>query len=458
VHGVSGELVAGDRVKFEKPDVALIVDMLRGHAMLGQFPIATLEAMVASGELLRYAPDEVMLRQGAASDSALFMVSGEADILVETLYGEIQVARCSPNMLIGEIGAFTDLARTATVRAHTGVDALKISRPQLLELGRTNPKLLELVISQLGKRLSQLNQAIGFYTNALTALERNAFDTGLLNDLLNPMPELVDFSHSFLRLAEQITIKRQQFEEMANAAAIQRSMLPRPFKDENAFAAVDLHGELHPAREVGGDFFDYFAIGDRHLAVTIGDVSGKGVPASLFMAITQSLIRVMVRDGGDLAAEIARVNNLLAANNEESMFATAFCAVVDVMSGEIVYCNCGHNAPLLLRRDGTLDQLTPTGPPLAAGNNATFKASTSHLKPGDRLVLFSDGLPEATDGNGKFFGDERVEQAVRALAGASAHDLVRGIIGKAREFENGAPQFDDIACVGLVYTGAAGRR
>ena len=101
-------------------------------------------------------------------------------------------------------------------------------------------------------------------------------------------------------------------------------MLPRPFKAENAFAAIDLYGELHPAREVGGDFFDYFTIDNKRVAVSIGDVSGKGVPASLFMAITQSLIRLTLREGGDLAAEIARVNNLLAANNEESMFATAF--------------------------------------------------------------------------------------------------------------------------------------
>ncbi len=202
------------------------------------------------------------------------------------------------------------------------------------------------------------------------------------------MPELIDFSHSFVRLAEQITIKRQRFEEMANAAAIQRSMLPPQFRREHAFAAVDLYGEVHPAREVGGDFFDYFIIDDRRLALSIGDV---GVPASLFMAITQSLIRLVLRDGGDRAVNLERVNNLLAASNEEAMFATAFCALIDVATSDLTYSNCGHNPPLLLQRNGMIEQLRPTGPPLAASPGARFKTAMRSIAAGDRLVLFRTG-------------------------------------------------------------------
>jgi phosphoserine phosphatase RsbU/P len=436
---------------------ATILDQLRGHETLGELPDIALRMLIENSELLHFSPNEVMLRQGTASDSALFIVSGEAEILVETSYGDIHIAHGSPKMLVGEIGAFTHMPRIATVRAQTAVNALRIGGPQLLELGSTNPQLLLFIIRQLGERLSRLNRAIGFYTNTLSALERNDFDAKLLDELLNPMPELVDFSHSFLRLAEQITTKRQRFEEMANAAAIQRSMLPRPFNPENAFAAIDLYGELHPAREVGGDFFDYFTIDDTRLALSIGDVSGKGVPASLFMAITQSLIRLMVREGGDLAEEIARVNNLLAASNEEAMFATAFCAVIDVNTGEIAYSNCGHNPPLLLQCDGTIDRLTPTGPPLAASTNRTFKVTRRLLSAGDRLILFSDGLPEATDRHGEFFGDEKIERVLREYAEATARDMVRGVINRVTEFENGAQRYDDIACVGLLYRGAAGK-
>jgi phosphoserine phosphatase RsbU/P len=435
-----------------------VIDLLREHETLGGLPDAALKMLVETSELIHFAPNEVMLQQGAPSDCALFIVAGEADILVETSYGEIHIAHSSPRMLIGEIGAFTQVPRTATVRARTALDALRIGRPQLLEIGRTNPQLLLFVIGQLGERMSRLNRAFGVYTDALSALENNDFDTKLFDDLLNPLPELLDFSHSFIRLAEQITIKRQRFEEMANAAAIQRSMLPGPFKAARAFAALDLHGELHPAREVGGDFFDHFTIDDRRIVVSIGDVSGKGVPASLFMAITQSLIRLLVGECGDLATGIARVNSLLAANNAESMFATAFCAIIDVETGEIVYSNCGHNAPLLLRRDGAIDRLTPTGPPLAASSHATFKTATQRLYAGDRLILFSDGLPEATSSNGEFFGEGRLEETVRKHAGAAARDLVRGILGSVAEFESGAPRYDDIACVSVVYRGPVGHQ
>ena len=428
-----------------------IRELLRQHPALGELRSIELDRLIERGEVLHFEPNELMLQQGTASDCALFIVSGQADIAVETAYGAIHIADGLPKTMIGEIGAFTLMPRIATVRARTALDALRIGRTQLLELGRANPQFLLFVVEQLGERLSRLNRAIGFYTNALGALERNDFDQRLLDELLHPMPELADFSQSFLRLAEQITVRRRHFEEMANAAAIQRSMLPRAFKAEGAFAAIDLYGELHPAREVGGDFFDYFTIDDRRLVVTIGDVSGKGIPASLFMAITQSLIRLTLREDGDFAAQIGRVNGLLAADNGEAMFATAFCVIVDVAAGRLTYSNCGHNAPLLLRGDGTIERLGPTGPPLAASANVQFRTASRPFGAGDRLVLFSDGLPEATNRAGAFFGDDNVEHAIREHATATAQDLVRGLLHRATQFEDGAPRYDDIACVALIY-------
>jgi serine phosphatase RsbU (regulator of sigma subunit) len=430
---------------------AAILEQLRQHPALGKLGSLELDNLFEQSELLHFEPNDLMLQQGTASDCALFIVSGEADIAVETAYGAIHIANGLPKMMIGEIGAFTLMPRIATVRARTDLDALRIGRSQLLELGRANPQFLLFVVEQLGERLSRLNHAIGFYTNALGALERNDFDQKLMDELLHPMPELADFSQSFLRLAEQITVKRRHFEEMANAAAIQRAMLPRAFRAEKTFAAIDLYGELHPAREVGGDFFDYFTIDDARLVVTIGDVSGKGIPAALFMAITQSLVRLTLREDGDLAAQIARVNSLLAADNTEAMFATAFCAIVDIGAGCLTYSNCGHNAPLLLRRDGMIERLGPTGPPLAAAANVQFRTASRPFDDGDGLVLFSDGLPEATNRVGEFFGDDNVERTVREHATSRAQALVRGLLSRAAKFEDGAPRYDDIACVALIY-------
>lgn len=433
---------------------AAIPGLLRQHPALGELPTAELDRLTQEAELLHFEANELMLQQGTASDCALFIVSGEADIAVDTAYGAIHIANALPKTMIGEIGAFTLMPRIATVRARTSLDALRIGRTQLLELGRTNPQFLLFVVQQLGDRLSRLNRAIGFYTNALGALERNDFDQKLLDELLHPLPELADFSQSFLRLAEQITVKRRHFEEMANAAAIQRSMLPQPFKAENAFATIDLYGEIHPAREVGGDFFDYFIIDDTKLAVTIGDVSGKGIPAALFMAITQSLIRLTLREGGDdLSEGIARVNNLLAANNAEAMFATAFCTIIDVEIGQLTYCNCGHNPPFLLHRDGSIEHLKATGPPLAASAAARFKKEVQRFVLGDRLVLFTDGLPEATSCSGEFFGDANVERIIREGPKNDARTLVQTIIEAVAQFEQGSARYDDIACLSVIYRG-----
>lgn len=449
--GLPDQRRGGDSPISDITSRAAILEQLRQHPVLGKLRSNELDKLIEHGEILHFEPAELMLQQGTASDCALFIVSGEADIAVETAYGAIHIADGLPKTMIGEIGAFTLMPRIATVRARTALDALRIGRPQLLELGRANPQFLLFVVEQLGERLSRLNRAIGFYTNALGALERNDFDQRLLDELLHPMPELADFSQSFLRLAEQITVKRRHFEEMANAAAIQRSMLPRAFEAANVFAALDLYGELHPAREVGGDFFDYFTIDDSRLVVTIGDVSGKGIPAALFMAITQSLIRLTLREDGDLAAQIARVNNLLAADNAEAMFATAFCVIVDVAAGCLTYSNCGHNAPLLLRRDGAIERLGPTGPPLAASANVKFRTAIRSFGAGDRLVLFSDGLPEASNRVGEFFGDDNVERIIRENATAAAQDLVRGLLHQATKFEDGAPRYDDVACVAVIY-------
>ena len=137
---------------------------------------------------------------------------------------------------------------------------------------------------------------------------------------------------------------------MASAAAIQRAMLPSMQPDDAADGQLDIFARMIPAREVGGDLYDIVKLDENRVVITIGDVCGKGVPASLFMAITQTVMRLVVRSGEDLQAEIAAANNLLAANNRETMFTTLFCGVFDVSSGTMTYCNCGHNPPLVLRR------------------------------------------------------------------------------------------------------------
>src|SRR5262245_13419770 len=181
---------------------------------------------------------------------------------------------------------------------------------------------------------------------------------------MQPMPELVNFAQTLRRMAKQVILRQEHRKEMANAAAIQQAFLPElPLVTDSA-ESVDLHAEMVSAKEVGGDLYDFLLLDGQSLAITIGDVSGKGIPAALFMAVVQSVLRLVLRQGGELADRVGAANDLLISFNKETLFATLFCGLLDIPTRTLTYCNCGHNAPLIFRqRDETLEKLGRTGPP-----------------------------------------------------------------------------------------------
>src|SRR4029079_197839 len=165
----------------------------------------------------------------------------------------VQLASLDAPALVGEIGVFTNVPRTASIQAKTKVRAIKLGGDECQRFGQQNPSFLSTMMRQLGRRFETFNKAIGFYSHALEALERENFELTLLEDLMHPLPELVDFSRSFVRLAEQITLRKAHREEMANARAIQESMLPEDDVLEQCKDYVEVHAKMRPAREVGGD-------------------------------------------------------------------------------------------------------------------------------------------------------------------------------------------------------------
>jgi serine phosphatase RsbU (regulator of sigma subunit)/CHASE2 domain-containing sensor protein len=252
-------------------------------------------------------------------------------------------------------------------------------------------------------------------------------------------------------MAEQIAQKRAREAEMASAAAIQRAMLPNLQSSDFAEGQLDIFADMIPAREVGGDLYDFVKLDGHRVVITIGDVCGKGVAASLFMAITQTVMRLVVRSGQDLQAEIKATNNLLVANNREEMFTTLFCGVIDGSSGTMSYCNCGHNPPLVLRRgEGTCETLHNCGPPLGIIDDISYVPRSIALAPGDMLLLYTDGVTEAENAQSAQFGMERLEQTILEIRGHSARSVVEHVIKRVAEFAKGAPQSDDITCVAVV--------
>jgi sigma-B regulation protein RsbU (phosphoserine phosphatase) len=427
-----------------------ILTLARSNTILGGLSAAAIERLLELGQPVEIGAQEVLVRQGDRSDCAYLILEGDLEVLVNTAYGEVLLARVSKGVLIGEIGVFADLPRNATVRARGSVRALRFERAHLLDAGDTNPALLRSVISRLGGQIGRFNNAIGLYTNAVTALEQDKFDLGILDALRQPGPELVDFAQHFRHMAEQIVQRRAQQQEMASAAAIQRAMLPSTQATSLAEGQFDIFPHMMPAREVGGDLYDIVKLDEDRIAITIGDVCGKGVPAALFMAVTQTVMRLVVRFGQDLQAEIGAANNLLVANNREEMFATLFCGVLDLRSGAMTYCNCGHNPPLVLRKgENTFEYLRASGLPLGIDDN-TYVPRSVALAPGDTLLLYTDGVTEAENLETAQFGMKRLEQAMLEMRGRPARSVVEHVIERVTAFANGAPQSDDVTCIAVV--------
>jgi sigma-B regulation protein RsbU (phosphoserine phosphatase) len=235
---------------------------------------------------------------------------------------------------------------------------------------------------------------------------------------------------------------------------IQMNLLPQvfpPFPDRDEFS---IYAHMKPAREVGGDFYDFFFAGPDLLCLVIGDVSGKGVASALFAAVTKTLISSFAKHDGSPASILTQANAELSINNESCMFVTLLMAIVDVGTGEVVYTNAGHNPPLVKRSTGEVAPLNERHGPIAgAMEGITYKEGRFSLAPGDLLFLFTDGVTEATNVNNELFGDERLETALASQAEAEPEALISTVIDEVGTFEGDAPQFDDITMLAFHFFG-----
>jgi sigma-B regulation protein RsbU (phosphoserine phosphatase) len=265
---------------------------------------------------------------------------------------------------------------------------------------------------------------------------------------------------SYIANLRETTAAKQRIEsELQIAHKIQTSILPRffpPFPDRKEF---DLHASMEPAREVGGDFFDFFMIDADRLCLVVGDVSDKGIPASLFMAVTKTLIKTEAQQAGLNAADVlTRVNNQLCQENEMLMFVTVFCAIVNVRTGEMEFSNGGHNPPVLCRGGGSPAFMKPgKGVALAVMENAKFALGREKLSPGDVLFLYTDGINEAMNPAHEQFSYDRLLKGFDENKTLGMKDLILRVGDRVKTFAAGAPQSDDITMVSLRFFGPQGK-
>jgi sigma-B regulation protein RsbU (phosphoserine phosphatase) len=256
------------------------------------------------------------------------------------------------------------------------------------------------------------------------------------------------------RLIQAYVEKERMEEALKLAHEIQMSMVPKIFPPFPDRSELDIFATLVPAKEVGGDLYDFFFIDDNHLCFAVGDASGKGVPASLFMAVTKTLFKAIAGNGGSPDAILARLNTDICRDNESCMFVTAFCGVLDVRTGRVEYSNAGHNLPYVVS-DGILAALpTVGGMALGVSESARFRVGQLRLKPGDQLVLYTDGVTEAMDKNDQLFAEGRLEITLQAMNGRSSKEVVEGVVKAVQRFSTGAPQSDDITLLVLGYMGS----
>ncbi len=240
--------------------------------------------------------------------------------------------------------------------------------------------------------------------------------------------------------------------ELNVATQIQADMLPRIFPAFPEREEFDVYATMNPAKEVGGDFYDFFLVDDDHLAVVIADVSGKGVPAALFMVIAKTLIKNHAQNQEAPGTVFTQTNEQLCEGNDAGLFVTGWMGVLEISTGKFVYVNAGHNPPLLKRAGGTFEWLkSRPGFVLAGMEGVRYRENTLQLEPGDRLYLYTDGVTEATNSREELFGDERLQNALNEYMDLPVEQFLPKIKECIDAFVGGADQFDDITMLALDY-------
>ena len=355
------------------------------------------------------------------------------------------------------------------------IDALETLRRARERQGRRQARFIRLQMMQLAERLDE-----GARRGILEDLERieHAGQPVATPDIDPRLERIVD-EFGILALGFQNLVSRvgQQYQELDRlvselrealraktqfialqqeleiARNMQLSILPREFKP---FNGLELHAAMVPAKEIGGDFYDFFSLDEHRVALVVADVSGKGVPAAFFMAISRTLLRAIAQFSDSPASCVARVNELLAADNEEMMFVTLFYAIFDTRDGSLVYANAGHNLPYLMRADGRIEAVPGThGIALAVVDEFVFEEGRLTLEPGDGLFMYTDGITEASDASEQLYGDLRLVAALGELRDLPVREIPNRMVELIKQYETGVAQADDITCLMARYRGRA---
>jgi sigma-B regulation protein RsbU (phosphoserine phosphatase) len=297
--------------------------------------------------------------------------------------------------------------------------------------------------------------AYGDMGNIRQAMNNGAFDFATKPIDLDDLSVTIEKAIDQINYVHQMQKEHSQLEslkgDLAIASEIQQAILPRVFPPFPEIAdKLDIAASMTPAKDVGGDFYDLFRIDDERIGFVIADVSGKGIPAAIFMAVSRTLIRATGVRGGSPAECIAYSNKLLAAESVDCMFVTVFYGIININTGEINYCNAGHNPPYVLKHDGKVEELPTMGDCMVGAiDGLPYHEATLQLEKGDALVMYTDGVTEAMNIDYQQFGEERLKETLEDVAMHNCQEMVDAIKSDVAAFAGEAEQSDDITVLTL---------
>jgi sigma-B regulation protein RsbU (phosphoserine phosphatase) len=310
-------------------------------------------------------------------------------------------------------------------------------------------------------QLNQLNYdlravivtAYGDMKNIRTAMNRGAFDFVTKPLDFKDLETTISKTLSHLAVMREALRSRDELvalrQELGVAARMQESILPTSFPEDSRY---EIHAWMTPAKEVGGDFYDFFKLEDGRIGIVMADVSGKGVPAALFMMVSRTLMKGTAIGENDPATCLKEVNQMLVESNEESMFVTVFYGSFDPATGVLEYANAGHNLPYVVKESGEVHPVEcDSGLVLAVMPGFEFPGGSMRLDPGDVVFFYTDGITEAMDEEGVEFGDDELAAVLEEAAGSNAATFNRRAVEAVQEHAGEAAQSDDITCLTLRY-------
>ncbi len=410
----------------------------------------------------------------ALREMAQKMVNGETGVAKITLYGQNVYAAYAPLTAIDwsictvisvdEImqpamlsnDEITHYTNSAVKQIDSGILMIIIILAVVILLAVIAMTLMSSVFARrLTKPIETLTGSVRTLADGDVELRyKSEIKTGdEIEELSVTFEKMTDRLAGYISNITSITAEKERIgAELDIAAKIQISELPSDFPAFPDKSEFDIYALMTPAKEVGGDFYDYFLVDDDHLAVVIADVSGKGIPAAMFMMIAKTHIKTNASIGMSPADILASANNALCENNDAEMFVTAFVGILEISTGKFTYSNAGHNPPLIRRGNDSYEwlKLRP-GFVLGGMEDIRYRQDELYLGKGDMLFLYTDGVTEAADKEQELFGNDRLEKALNELIHASPKELVEEMLSRLTDFSKDTEQADDITMTALQY-------